>query len=596
MRFILILLLTIGIAMAKEKDSCYSVQLTSFVFKSASEYNFEDEGYPQSCKLISFSKMNAVRCGCFEKYNDAKGQEKLFKSTYADSKVVTTYKYRFAPKFSLVNEHSKIYSKPVTKSQLKKLSLIKKHKEAIKYSKQNSVLMAEKIAIEEKIPDRIKDDLFQIEYKTAIEQSKEDKDTDVLTSIVPEKEAYDYMDDVNMQGHIDLTTQAYLSKPSDKQTNNYTASYELEMAYNKDNIQAFAKVKAQQDYYDIKGGSYSTDRSFIRLDELYAKYDFEDDQIMFGKNIRFWGALEVRNITDNFNLTDLRADPFETDKLGSWNAKYTHYTDSGEFAMIVKFYEQDRKMSAYPYVYYYFPQTVLPPANIPLQYSKKLHTEKSEFRPSVYLKYSGSTDTQYPLDYSIILENGYDSQRYYTQTLSADATSVISNENAYLVNKALSYNTLVLGPTLLKLEAVYADVIDNDVISDYYHIGLGVEHTLTQIYKESDLGLIAEYYRYETLEDEKRDDLQLFELFQNDLFLGLRYSFNEGNDASIVGGVILDLDYDEQVYYLEYEGRIADMFKINFDYRYIVPSQDYSTAFNLMGKHQRISLKMGYFF
>ena len=264
--------------------------------------------------------------------------------------------------------------------------------------------------------------------------------------------------------------------------------------------------------------------------------------------------------------------------------------------MIVKFYEQDRKMSAYPYVYYYFPQTVLPPANIPLQYSKKLHTEKSEFRPSVYLKYSGSTDTQYPLDYSIILENGYDSQRYYTQTLSADATSVISNENAYLVNKALSYNTLVLGPTLLKLEAVYADVIDNDVISDYYHIGLGVEHTLTQIYKESDLGLIAEYYRYETLEDEKRDDLQLFELFQNDLFLGLRYSFNEGNDASIVGGVILDLDYDEQVYYLEYEGRIADMFKINFDYRYIVPSQDYSTAFNLMGKHQRISLKMGYFF
>ena len=233
---------------------------------------------------------------------------------------------------------------------------------------------------------------------------------------------------------------------------------------------------------------------------------------------------------------------------------------------------------------------------MPLSYRDTLHTEKSEFRPSLYLNYSGSTDSEYPLDYAIIFENGYDSQRYYTTTMAADAASMQTNENAYLVNKLSSYNTLVLGSTLVKLEAVYTDVISDEQISDYLHIGLGLEHTLNQFYGDANLGLITEYYYYDIFDDSKRSDLELFELFQNDLFLGLRYSFNDENDANIIGGAILDMDYDEQVYYLEYETRIADMFKLNFDYRFVQPSSEYKTAFNLMGKHERISLKMGYHF
>ncbi len=319
---------------------------------------------------------------------------------------------------------------------------------------------------------------------------------------------------------------------------------------------------------------------------------------MVGKNIRFWGALEVNNITDAFNSDELRSDPFQKDKLGSWNMEYTHYTDNGEFSAILKFYEQDRKMSAYPYVYYYFPATIeiAPNIELPLQYNNKLSTESSQFRPSVYLKYSASTDTEYPLDYAIIFENGYDSQRYYTTSVSNNLSTIDTNENAYLVNKILTYNTLVIGATLLKLEAVYTDVINDNEISDYVHLGLGVEHTLSQIYEDADLGLIAEYYNYTTLENNKRTDLQLFEVFQNDLFLGFRYSFNNSDTSSIVSGAIIDLDYDEQVYYFEYQTRLADMFKINFDYRLTNPSNIYKTAFNLMQKHERLSLKIGYYF
>jgi len=55
--------------------------------------------------------------------------------------------------------------------------------------------------------------------------------------------------------------------------------------------------------------------------------------------------------------------------------------------------------------------------------------------------------------------------------------------------------------------------LNNEQISDYIHIGLGAEHTISQIYKDADLGLLVEYYRYKTLESGKRDDLSLFEVY-----------------------------------------------------------------------------------
>jgi len=405
------------------------------------------------------------------------------------------------------------------------------------------------------------------------------------------------LDDIEFRGSLENSSQYYIKAPEDKHQFNNTLLANLELSYSDDALSLHFNAKAQQDFYDFSKESKKNERSYFRLDELYGTYDFENDQIFFGKNIRFWGALEVRNITDTFNSDEIRGDLFTKDKLGSWSLAYSHYTDNGEFSAIVKLYEQSREISAYPYVYYYFPKAVSTPAgDIPLLYDSQLLSADSKYRPSIYLKYSASTDSEYPLDYAVIFENGYDSMRYYTTVTSPDFSKITSNENAYLVNKLSTYNTLVVGSTLCKLEAVYSDVIDDAEVSDYYHLGLGVEHTLSQLIGEADLGLIVEYYYFGILDDTKRDDLELFETFQNDLFLGLRYTFNEGNDASIIAGSIVDLDYSEEVYYLEYESRLWDVLKINFDYRYVNPSKEYKTAFNLIGKHERVSLKLGYHF
>ena len=278
MRYLFILLLTTTIIFAKSKDSCYSIQLKSFVLKENSTYSFDEQKYPESCQLISFTNINAIRCGCINRYSDAKIELKALLKFYPNSMIVTTYKYRFKTK------------KPTKRPKPKIEPILIKHKQITP----KTIIKKETL-----IPAEIKEEKKIIKEIVIIEGDE---------NLNEKKDDSSFRDDIAVQGHIDLIAQYYLIKPKEKHPINLTASAVLEMAYNKDNLKAKAKLKAQQDYYDFQGSSDKTKRSFVRLDEFYLSYDFEDDQIMFGKNIRFWGALEVRNITDAFNRDELRAD------------------------------------------------------------------------------------------------------------------------------------------------------------------------------------------------------------------------------------------------------------------------------------------------
>ncbi|WP_297485023.1 hypothetical protein [Sulfurimonas sp.] len=539
MRFLLFLVIS-TLIFAKTQETCYTVQLTSFKLKKNSTYNFKLHNYPDSCQLVKIKSLYTVRCGCYNRYGEAKHEQKELFKDYNGTLIIKTYKYRFKkpiPKRSEVKEHTipNAAPLPVTK-----------------------------------------------------EVSQPSQEKSVSLNAVEEPNQLSFMDYMSYRGDLNWITQSYLIAPKDKNPENITLNADLEATYKKDALQLHTKIKLQQDLNDLESGAKDTHRSYARIDELYGEYEFDESQVLVGKSIRFWGALEVRNIADVFNPYDLRADPFYKTKLGVINAEYTCYTETGELSFIVQLYEQPREMSAYPYVYYYFPKDIT--------YSKDLKTQHGRYRPNIYVKYSDSYEGDaYSLDYNVIFQNGYDSQRYYTTHLIAN-NEIETNEHAYLVNKFITYDTLVSGATLYKLEAIFTDVLNNDQISDYSHLGLGVEHTILQVYDEADLGLLAEYYSYDTIDGSKRNDLQLFEVFQNDLFLGVRYSFNKGDDSTIVGGGIFDLDYDEDVYYFEYKTRIADSYKITFDYRYIEPSKNDPTVFNLMGRHQRISLKVGYYF
>ncbi len=386
--------------------------------------------------------------------------------------------------------------------------------------------------------------------------------------------------EVQTQGYVGLDSQSYSQKNS-KHSSNFTLEQQLKLTYEKGDFSSALEVFAQEDYTDVSNKK-DNDRTFVRINEVYFQYEFEEDRILLGKNIRFWGALEVNNLVDTFNIQDGRNDPTRTDKIGAYNFEYTHYLDESEFSLITKFYEQKRKMSASSYMY----STLQEGENL----NNTLNSEKSLYRPNVYLTYNGSLSDDYAIDYAFIYQNGYDSQRYSTKSGST------YTEHAYLVNKFMTYNTLVVDSTLYKIEFAYADVIDDNTVSDYINLGLGVEHTLEHLEDGSEIGLIGEYYYYNTLKDDKLSDIDLAQSFQNDLFLGLRYSLNDVSDSSAVGGVILDTQYNEQNYYVEYESRFFDTFKVKVDARYIEPSTSHNTVFAKQGRQHRFGFNISYHF
>ena len=400
--------------------------------------------------------------------------------------------------------------------------------------------------------------------------------------------ALSLMAEFEVSGHLDLNSQLYLTAPESKHSNNFTTQQTLELKYSHEDLSVYARVYAQEDYYDLATDEENK-RTFARIDELFLKYEFTDDALYVGKSIKFWGALELRNIVDGFNPDDFRSDMFDPDKLGVWNLTYSHYTDSGEFSLIIKLHEQEQKMPGFPYVYYFLPENVA--------YRETLQTSDGEFRPSLYLMYSGSTNTEYALDYAFIYENGYDSQRYFTTNATVSSPIPTKFElNAVLVNKFMTYNTLVIDSTLIKLEALYADVEENRYVGDYSHIAFGVEHSLDDFENGATLGLIAEYYSYQTYDRDKYSDLELFETMQNDIFLGARYTFNNDSDTAIVGGVVADFEYNEETYYAQFESRVFDDYKVAFDYYYINPSTTTNTAYALLGEHQRVALNIAWHF
>ena len=357
----------------------------------------------------------------------------------------------------------------------------------------------------------------------------------------------------------------YISHDIDnKRDNSLALRLNLELKKNFGDGEIVTKAKGILDKDD-------KERRYIEFSDLYYKYNFENSDILVGKNTRFWGALEFYNITDIFNTKDWLDNPFDYDsKLGSWNMAYTHYFDSSELSLIVKLKEQKQKIQDTESVNNFFP----------LPYDDNLHTQKSKNHPSIYLKYSGSGE-EIQLDYSLIYENGYDNQRY----MSVNNRKL--RQNAYLVDKFLAYATLVSGESIYKAEASYT-ISDDEKVSDYGQVGFGVEYTLYGLWDKKDLGLLAEYYRYEVKDDDK---LEISNLFKDDLTLGFRLSINDASSSEVLGGVDLDMDNHEKIYFVEYDTRILDKYKLELSYQHLSPKSE-----SVFQELDRIQVQFGYYF
>ena len=380
-------------------------------------------------------------------------------------------------------------------------------------------------------------------------------------------------DDIEYKGNIGVET-AYFDHDIDNKRDNQSAFRgEIEGKYQlKENQKFVTKLKAIYDTNDNK-------RRYLAFNDLYFQHDFDNWNFLIGKNTRFWGAMEFYNHTDTFNTKDWLDNPFDYDsKVGSWNIAFSRFFDNSEFSLIAKLHEEKQPMQESRSIYNFVPHS----------YNEKLDTDSDDV-PTIYLKYSSSIE-EHQIDYSVIYQNGYDEQRYLVPNLSKDNNISSMQQHAYTVDKFMGFGTMVKGDTLYKTEVAYTSSHDNKV-ADYAQGSIGLEHTLYGVYDKMDLGIIAEYYKYKIFQNGRHNAKDFGKLFDDDFALGARLAFNDIESSEILAGLDIDRHNKEKIFFVDYDTRIDDKYKLKVSFQHFDAKQDSSFS-----DGNTVRVELGYYF
>lgn len=313
------------------------------------------------------------------------------------------------------------------------------------------------------------------------------------------------------------------------------------------------------------------ERRYIILNELFVTKEYKDYSVTLGKIIKYWGELEGFNIADVYNQKNHLLDPFEKSaKLGSIGLHLTKYFDEDSLEVGVKFYEQDVKYSFMS------------------NYDKELSYSDERYTPTFHLMYSFATDKSFESETKLILLHGYDNKRYF---IPKSQTTL--SQYAYRVNKLLFLSNLIYKDTILKCEASYTDVISDENMSDYAQLSFGLENNFYDI-MDIDIGFYLEYYNYFYIQDEKIKDVDISEIYNDDIFLALKLDFTDTRSSEIKGGILYDLKNTEKVFKVEAKSRVIDNLVVDAQYLQVLSEQN--TLLYKLGYSTRVIIGLTYTF
>ncbi len=294
--------------------------------------------------------------------------------------------------------------------------------------------------------------------------------------------------------------------------------------------------------------------------------------LMAGVGKVFWGTTESVHLIDIINQTDGVEDIDSEDKLGQPMVNLTLERDWGALDLFVMPFFRER---TYPGS----EGRLRGPA--PVLDDAIYESDAGRWHPDFAARWSrilGDVDlgvsgfygtSREPYLLPTDLEDGFALQPYYTtiDQLGLD----------------LQYTR---GATLWKLEAM-----TRGGHGDRFAAGVfGVEHTLFGVGPgPADLGLLAEI----TLDG--RSDAAPYTAFDNDVFVGFRWAFNDVQGTSVLGGPIVDLKHGETIAFLEAERRIGERWVGALEVRVLL-NTDVSAPLHSLRRDDFVTFRMSRYF
>ncbi|HIO91526.1 MAG TPA: hypothetical protein EYG68_01625 [Leucothrix mucor] len=274
-----------------------------------------------------------------------------------------------------------------------------------------------------------------------------------------------------------------------------------------------------------------------QLDLTMAKGDWE---FQAGISRVFWGVTESQHLVDIINQTDGVEGIDGEDKLGQPLFKVSRLNDNGDVSFYILPYFRERTF-----------------ASSAGRFRGALPVDTKD------VSYESSKKEKH-VDFAVRLNHTFDEidvgLSYFDGTSRApEFTPDIVNgvlKQHYPLIKQVGLDLQYTGEEwLLKLEA-----INRESKKDNYTAAVGgFEYSIPGITESgADLGLLAEYHH-----DSRGESLNA--PFQNDLFLGARFSLNDVDGTEFLAGTFVDLDNQTKSFRVEGSRRIGKGLKLNIE-------------------------------
>ena len=289
------------------------------------------------------------------------------------------------------------------------------------------------------------------------------------------------------------------------------------------------------------------ERSHFDIRELNYSQRFSDFDLLIGNAQIFWGVAESRNVVDVINQFDEVENSDETDKLGQPLIRFGKFTDIGRFE-----------------VYYlpYFRERTFPggdgrqrgPLTVNLD-NAEYDEGREEWAGDFALRYQHQIDQ---FDIGIHVFTG--TARAPFLKLNEEGTSLMP------IYQKLTQGGVDIQRTwdawLLKLEVVIADQSGDNFISNV----LGLEYTFFDFSNSGiDIGIL-----FEGLYDNRDENKTASTLFENDIFAGARFTWNDFQESELLLGTIIDWETGSMFSSIEYERRIGENMKFEVEAQYFL--------------------------
>ena len=315
----------------------------------------------------------------------------------------------------------------------------------------------------------------------------------------------------------------------------------------------------------------NSDRNRFYFRDLFLDYYSESIELRLGYQTFSWKTVESVSHADFLNQTDLESDLLDPEKFGELSARFRYIFPTESQQSFEVFYIPIFKETRLPVGKNRYSFINNQGANVSNEKENHLYQSSDEEKRAQFAFRYKRLIFDESIDWNVFYFNGY--QRF-PGIVSQDGINFFHEYR--LIEKIGTSFQGNIGNWLLKGELVYNNYqkklrnqLGQFIRPEYTAYTVGFEYTFYELlFKNQDIGTIVEYIG-DTDNDKKPSELEGFRPFQSNIFLGLRYAFNNISDRSILIGSIVSLTEHNRIYQMEYSERLFELIDLQINYEWL---------------------------